>query len=76
MSGSPITRSTDSRSGLHRRLRARTGDRAPNRYRFVRCQSVMISVEAPYNGAKLSGQGRELGPESLNSYTQVKSIYA
>jgi aldehyde dehydrogenase (NAD+) len=44
-----------------------TGSFGINRY--------MIAQEVPYGGYKRSGLGRELGPESLHAYTQVKSIY-
>jgi aldehyde dehydrogenase (NAD+) len=45
-----------------------TGSFGINRY--------MITQDAPYGGYKRSGLGRELGPESLTAYTQLKSIYA
>jgi acyl-CoA reductase-like NAD-dependent aldehyde dehydrogenase len=31
---------------------------------------------APFGGVKASGIGRELGPEAITAYQQVKSIYA
>jgi geranial dehydrogenase len=32
-------------------------------------------LNAPFGGVKASGLGRELGPESLASYQQLKSTY-
>jgi acyl-CoA reductase-like NAD-dependent aldehyde dehydrogenase len=29
----------------------------------------------PFGGYKMSGMGRENGPESLKDYTQVKSVW-
>lgn len=37
--------------------------------------NYMIDVAAPFGGVKASGLGRELGPESLNAYQQLQSIY-
>jgi betaine-aldehyde dehydrogenase len=34
-----------------------------------------IALDAPFGGYKASGLGRELGPESLSPFTQIKSIY-
>ena len=35
----------------------------------------MLDINAPFGGVKASGMGRELGPESLNSYLAYKSVY-
>lgn len=35
----------------------------------------MIDMASPFGGIKASGLGRELGPESLSAYQQLKSIY-
>ncbi|MCK9284773.1 MAG: aldehyde dehydrogenase [Rhodocyclaceae bacterium] len=35
----------------------------------------MPDMNAPFGGIKASGLGRELGPESIGSYQQYKSIY-
>ncbi len=35
----------------------------------------MFDVAAPYGGFKMSGYGRELGEESLDSYTQTKTVW-
>jgi acyl-CoA reductase-like NAD-dependent aldehyde dehydrogenase len=34
-----------------------------------------VDPAAPFGGIKDSGLGRELGPDSLNTYFQIKSIY-
>jgi aldehyde dehydrogenase (NAD+) len=34
-----------------------------------------VDIGAPYGGIKSSGLGRELGPEGLASFQQLKSIY-
>ncbi|WP_295686964.1 aldehyde dehydrogenase [uncultured Nevskia sp.] len=35
----------------------------------------MIDIASPFGGIKASGLGREMGPESLAAYQQIKSIY-
>jgi len=35
----------------------------------------MFDVAAPFGGFKMSGYGRELGEESLDSYTQTKTVW-
>jgi acyl-CoA reductase-like NAD-dependent aldehyde dehydrogenase len=35
----------------------------------------MLSERAPFGGYKQSGIGREFGPEGLNEYTELKTLY-
>ena len=32
-------------------------------------------VSTPFGGFKQSGYGRELGPDALDAYTEVKNVY-
>jgi acyl-CoA reductase-like NAD-dependent aldehyde dehydrogenase len=41
---------------------------------WVNCYNV-FDVISPFGGYKQSGYGRELGPEALDLYTQVKSVW-
>jgi geranial dehydrogenase len=41
----------------------------------VGINGYLPDLNAPFGGVKASGLGRELGPESLASYQQLKSIY-
>lgn len=58
---------TDAARGLAVAERIRTGTIGVNRY--------LPDPAAPFGGVKASGIGRELGPEGLASYQQLKSIY-
>lgn len=59
--------STDSNRAIKMARRVETGTIGVNGY--------VIDLSAPFGGIKASGLGRELGPESLASYQQLKSIY-
>jgi len=48
-------------------MRVQTGSIGINHY--------MIDPAAPFGGVKASGLGRELGPEGLQAYLQLQSIY-
>ena len=48
--------------------RVRTGTIGINRY--------LPDPSAPFGGVKDSGMGRELGPQALDTYMEVKSIYS
>jgi aldehyde dehydrogenase (NAD+) len=41
---------------------------------WVNCYNV-FDVISPFGGYKQSGYGRELGPQALDLYTQVKSVW-
>lgn len=41
---------------------------------WVNCYN-QYDPSVPYGGYKASGYGRECGPESLESYTQTKSVW-
>jgi acyl-CoA reductase-like NAD-dependent aldehyde dehydrogenase len=41
----------------------------------VGVNGYMVDLNAPFGGVKASGLGREMGPESIGSYQQYKSIY-
>ena len=34
-----------------------------------------VAIGSPFGGVKDSGLGREFGPEALNSYLDLKSMY-
>jgi acyl-CoA reductase-like NAD-dependent aldehyde dehydrogenase len=53
--------------GLSVAARVRTGSIGVNRY--------LPDPIAPFGGVKASGIGRELGPEGLANYQQLKSVY-
>ncbi|PRY44836.1 aldehyde dehydrogenase [Umezawaea tangerina] len=65
LGGSVWTR--DAEHGLEIARRVRTGSFGVNHY--------MTDPVAPFGGVKASGLGRELGPEGLAGYQQLKSVY-
>ena len=59
---------TDPDRGKAVARRVRTGTIGINRY--------LVDPGAPFGGVKASGIGRELGPEAMQPYQAVKSIYS
>jgi len=59
--------SSDSKRAQAIARRVQTGTIGVNGY--------MIDLASPFGGIKASGLGREMGPESLAAYQQIKSIY-
>ena len=59
--------SSDSKRAQAIARRVQTGTIGVNGY--------VIDMAAPFGGIKASGLGRELGPESLAAYQQIKSVY-
>jgi betaine-aldehyde dehydrogenase len=37
--------------------------------------NTSVRVSTPFGGFKQSGVGRELGPDALDHYTDVKNVY-
>ena len=37
--------------------------------------NTSVRVTTPFGGFKQSGHGRELGPDALDAYTEVKNVY-
>ena len=58
---------SDPERGLSVARSVQTGTFGINRY--------AVAIDAPYGGYKDSGIGREVGPGSLDGYTQTKTIY-
>lgn len=40
---------------------------------WINCYNV-FDTALPFGGYKQSGRGREMGPEVLNNYTEVKAV--
>jgi betaine-aldehyde dehydrogenase len=59
--------SADAERALGVARRVQTGTIGVNRFGIV--------LDAPFGGYKDSGLGRELGPEGVAAYQQVKSMY-
>jgi aldehyde dehydrogenase (NAD+) len=66
LGGSVWTADTERGKDVARRVR--TGTIGINKY--------LPDPGAPFGGVKASGIGRELGPNAINAYQQLKSIYA
>jgi len=75
------SRVTDTTYGLGAGVWTRDISRAHKVARALKAGSVWINCYglidpiSPFGGYKQSGFGRELGPESIDLYTQVKSVY-
>ena len=70
----------DSEFGLGGSVWSRDSERANDVAKRVQTGSIginhyMIDPAAPFGGVKASGLGRELGPEGLEAYLQLQSIY-
>jgi aldehyde dehydrogenase (NAD+) len=70
----------DSEFGLGGSVWSRDPERAQDVARRVQSGSIginhyMLDPAAPFGGVKASGIGRELGPEGLEAYLQLQSIY-
>jgi geranial dehydrogenase len=70
----------DSPYGLGGTVWSADSERAVRMARRVASGTVGVNgylpdLNAPFGGIKASGLGREMGPESLASFLQVKSIY-
>jgi aldehyde dehydrogenase (NAD+) len=75
-----IALANDSEFGLAGTVWSTDTDRATNVARAVHTGSIGVNdyaldVRAPFGGVKGSGLGRELGPEGLEAYRTLKSIY-
>lgn len=75
-----IALANDSEFGLAGTVWSTDIDRATNVARAVRTGTIgvneyQLDMRAPFGGVKASGMGRELGPEGLEAYRTLKSIY-
>ena len=75
--GSPTRRSTGSRGSIW----SRDGARALRVARAIDSgvlsinSNTSVRVSTPFGGFKQSGVGRELGPDALEHYTELKNVY-
>ncbi len=75
-----IALANDSEFGLAGTVWSTDTDRATNVARSVHTGSIGVNdyaldIRSPFGGVKASGLGRELGPEGLEAYRTLKSIY-
>ncbi len=75
-----VAMANDSEFGLGGSVWSRDPERAQDVARRVQTGSIginhyMLDPAAPFGGVKASGIGRELGPEGLEAYLQLQSIY-
>ena len=76
-----IALANDSEFGLAGTVWSSDGDRAMEVARALETGTVGINdyqldFRAPFGGVKASGIGRELGPEGLDSFFSLKSIFS
>ena len=75
-----IELANDSEFGLAGTVWSTDTERATEVAREIRTGTVgvndyQLDVNAPFGGVKASGIGRELGPEGLEEFFSLKSIY-
>lgn len=76
-----IAQGNDTEFGLSATVWTSDSARAIRMGKALKAGTVWINTmfnldpSSPFGGYKQSGSGRELGPESIDSYTQMKSIY-
>lgn len=75
-----ITLANDSEFGLAGTVWSSDTERATEMAREIRTGTVgvndyQLDINAPFGGVKASGIGRELGPEGLEEFFELKSIY-
>jgi aldehyde dehydrogenase (NAD+) len=75
-----IALANDSEYGLGGTVWSGDVDRATKVARAVETGTIGVNaynldINAPFGGVKASGLGRELGPEGLDAYLVLKSIY-
>lgn len=75
-----IALANDTEFGLAGTVWSADTDRATNVARAVHTGTIgvndyQLDMRAPFGGVKASGLGRELGPEGLEAYRTLKSIY-
>ena len=76
-----IARANDTEYGLSATVWTGDTARALRMGKAMKAGTVWINTmfkldpASPFGGYKASGVGRELGPESIDNYTQIKSVY-
>lgn len=75
-----IALANDTEFGLAGTVWSADADRATNVARAIHTGTIGVNdyqmdMRAPFGGVKASGLGRELGPEGLEAYRTLKSIY-
>ncbi len=76
-----VLQGNDTEFGLSATVWTRDVARALRMGKAMKAGTVWINTmfnldpASPFGGYKSSGSGRELGPESIDSYTQTKSVY-
>jgi acyl-CoA reductase-like NAD-dependent aldehyde dehydrogenase len=78
--GEAITLANDSEYGLGGTVWSSDSEHATQVARQIETGTVGVNgylpdLNAPFGGIKASGLGREMGPESVAAYQQLKSIY-